>query len=245
MVYLDGSGVRMLTRNDREVASTYPELRGWATTHCARAVRCWTARSSPSTRAGAPASGSCRRACTCSSRRRRCSPRCRSPCWSSTCAVSPASRCCGCPTTTGAPCSRPSAWTGRTGRRRPPSTETARPPSTRRAARASRACSPSGATRSTSRASGRGRGSRSSTSACRRSSSAAGSPGAAGARAASARCCSGCTTTRVGWSTPATWARASPSGCSTTCWRGCDRSSGRPRRWPRRCRGRRSRMPVG
>jgi bifunctional non-homologous end joining protein LigD len=28
MVYLDGSGVRVLTRNDREVASTYPELRG-------------------------------------------------------------------------------------------------------------------------------------------------------------------------------------------------------------------------
>jgi bifunctional non-homologous end joining protein LigD len=28
MVYLDGSGVRVLTRNDREVASTYPELAG-------------------------------------------------------------------------------------------------------------------------------------------------------------------------------------------------------------------------
>ena len=28
MVYLEGSGVRVLTRNDREVASTYPELRG-------------------------------------------------------------------------------------------------------------------------------------------------------------------------------------------------------------------------
>jgi bifunctional non-homologous end joining protein LigD len=28
MVYVDGSGVRVLTRNDREVASTYPELRG-------------------------------------------------------------------------------------------------------------------------------------------------------------------------------------------------------------------------
>jgi bifunctional non-homologous end joining protein LigD len=30
MVYLDGSGPRVLTRNDREVASTYPELRGLA-----------------------------------------------------------------------------------------------------------------------------------------------------------------------------------------------------------------------
>jgi bifunctional non-homologous end joining protein LigD len=28
MVYLDGEGTRILTRNDREVASTYPELRG-------------------------------------------------------------------------------------------------------------------------------------------------------------------------------------------------------------------------
>jgi bifunctional non-homologous end joining protein LigD len=28
IVYLDGSGLRVLTRNDREVASTYPELRG-------------------------------------------------------------------------------------------------------------------------------------------------------------------------------------------------------------------------
>jgi bifunctional non-homologous end joining protein LigD len=28
MLYLDGSGVRVLTRNDREVASTYPELAG-------------------------------------------------------------------------------------------------------------------------------------------------------------------------------------------------------------------------
>lgn len=30
VVYLDGSGLRVLTRNDREVASTYPELRGLA-----------------------------------------------------------------------------------------------------------------------------------------------------------------------------------------------------------------------
>ena len=70
VVYLDDGGVRVLTRNDREVASTYPELAGLGDALCARAAWCWTARSWRSTRTGAPASASCRRACTCSGRRR-------------------------------------------------------------------------------------------------------------------------------------------------------------------------------
>ena len=82
--------------------------------------------------------------------RRRCSPGCRSASWSSTCCISAAGRCCARPTSSGARrCSRPGRLTDRAGRRRRPSTGTARPRWPRRGRRGSRGCSPSGATRST------------------------------------------------------------------------------------------------
>ena len=64
VVYLDRGDLRMLTRNDREVARDVPGAGRPGRRSCAPTGSCWTARSSRSTRPAGPASASCRPGCT-------------------------------------------------------------------------------------------------------------------------------------------------------------------------------------
>ena len=177
VVYLDGGELRLLTRNDREVSATYPELSGLAG---ASAVTGRPGRRGGGVRRGRPAQlrGAAGPDARPRTRPRRWSSGCRSASSSSTCCTRRRPRCCARRTTSAGRRSRTWTWRGTAlggaaGVRRADGPRRWRPPGRR----ASRASSPSGATRRTCPAVARRTGSRSSASGCRRWWSVAGRPG--------------------------------------------------------------------
>ena len=176
VVYLDGGDLRLMTRNDREVSATYPELAGLTAALAGHRV-VLDGEVVAFDEAGRPSFGELQARMHVRAPGRACSTGSRSACWSSTCCTWTAPPCWTAPTTSAARPWRLSGWRGTAGRCRRPSTGRPRTPWRPPGRRGWRVSSPSGTTRRTCPAGARRTGSRSSTSACRRSWSAAGRPG--------------------------------------------------------------------